>query len=776
MKKESFCEDWCFTLQSGETRTVTLPHDAMLEQGRSADAPSGRGEAFFLGDRYTYEKKFTAPESWKEQDVQLCFEGVMPNAQVYLNDAHIGGCQYGYSQFYVSLENLNYGASNCLRVEVDNTHQPNSRWYAGGGIYRPVWLLTAPKAHIQPDGVRITTLNYDPAEILVEVAHTGCADAVVQVEILREGQTVATATGEKNTFHIPNAALWDAEHPNLYQCDVTLEQGRAVLDSETVPFGIRKLAWDAEQGLTVNGKTVLLKGGCIHHDNGILGAKSYARSEWRRIRRMKEFGFNAVRSAHNPLCRAALEACDALGMYVMDESWDTWTKAKTPNDCSNGFAERYPTDSAQMVAKDYNHPSVVLYSIGNEVTEPATPEGVELGGQIVETLKALDATRPVTAGINLTLLLLATMENNPLESGDTPGSPQMDSTAFNKMVMEMGKHMTMAAATPPADQISTLILDKLDISGYNYAVSRYANEGTVHPGRIVVGSETYPIDLAETWPLVEQYPYIIGDFMWTAWDYLGEVGVGSWSYDDKAGFDKNYPWLLADTGALDILGNDNAEAGLASVVWGARTTPYIGIRPVNHPGIVPVMSIWRGSNALPSWAWSGCDGNNAEVEVYSAAPEVELLLNGVSLGRKATELCRAVFETKYTPGELKAVAYNADGTRTESILRSATGETRIRITPEGRARQNDILYLDIDLTGENGEVECNRDAQLSVSVTGGELLGFGSANPRTKESYLTGTYRTYYGRAQAVIRVLDSVLTVTVSGEGLESAVLELQV
>ncbi len=767
MEKKLFCQQWQFGKAGEAKRYLDLPHDAMQEQGRRADAPSGRSEAFFLGGKYEYEKTLFAPLEWAEQVAWLEFEGVYPNAKVLLNGKELGGCNYGYSQFRVELTGLRYGENNTITVLVDDEGHPNSRWYGGAGIYRPVHLITAPKHHIQPDGIRVTTLAYAPAEILVEVKHN-VPDGTANIEILLEGKVVAAGSGESCKIPIPDAKLWDAEHPKLYTCRVTVGE-----DQAETKFGIRKIEY-SRKGLFINGQQTLLKGGCVHHDHGILGARTYDVSEYRRIKRLKEFGFNAIRSAHNPLSRAALDACDELGMYVMDEAWDTWTNTKSPYDHGVDFLNNYQTDLELLVAKDYNHPCVIMYSIGNEVTEPAKPEGVELGEKLVAAVKALDTTRPVTAGINLTLMFLASLKNNPLDnasegSDHVKSQEKMDSTAYNKMVMGNGKKMTRAAGMGIIAGKSKPILDALDICGYNYAVSRYKKD---RKKRTIVGSETYCYELGEVWPLVEKYPHLIGDFMWTAWDYIGEVGIGSWSYAGDSAFDKQYPWLLADTGALDILGNDNAEAGLAAIVWDARTTPYIAVTPANRPGVTPIMAMWRGSNAIPHWSWQGCEGNAVDVEVYSKAPEVELFVNGASIGKEKTKHFKAVFHTTYVPGEVKAVAHHKDGTKTESVLRSATGETAVRIT---RENSGDVVYLAIDLTGANGEIECNADRELAVSVEGGELLAFGSANPCTEENYLSGSYTSYYGRAQAVVRVKDDTCRVTVTGAGLRTAAQELK-
>ena len=786
MKRQSFQKDWLFGREGEEKRTITLPHDAMQEEKRRGDAPSGTGGAFFPGGSYLYEKHFYAPETWKDGIQILEFESVYPKAEVCLNGKKIGGCSYGYSNFYVPLTELSYAAENVLQVQVDNTKVPNSRWYSGAGIYRPVWLWTGKKEHILLNSVRVTTLDYRTGKIRIDAETTkkDLQETELKFIVSANGKETAQAFGNHAELTIENPELWSAEHPFLYELKVFLMEGEEILDTYETTFGIRQISY-SDKGFFINGKSVLLKGGCIHHDNGILGSRSFAASEWRRIQRLKKFGFNAVRSAHNPLCKAALEACDALGMYVMDEAWDMWDKPKNKYDYALDFPENYESDLCQMTAKDYNHPSVVMYSIGNEVTEPSKPEGVALAEKLVQTVKKYDSTRPVTAGINLTLLMLASMgidltvSDSESAEQDREEKKNMNSTEYNKMVFEQGNSLVQASAAPAADQVSTPVLDLLDICGYNYAVPRYLMEKDLHPGRVIVGSETYAQDLAKTWKLVEEIPYVIGDFMWTAWDYLGEVGIGSWSYlYQESGFEKKYPWLLADTGALDILGNATAEAGMAAVVWQARKTPYLAVTPANHPGIEPVKAIWRGTNALPYWSYQGCDGNPTEIQVYAKAAETEVLVNGTSLGRKKMADETAVFETVYQKGTIEAVAYDELGNEMgRSRLQSAEGNLQIRIQREedpmkisGKEERDDekILYFSIDLVGENGEIECNADETLKVSVEGGELLAFGSANPRTEESFLDGVYRTYYGRSLAVIRANEAVVKVIVEGETLE--------
>lgn len=782
MKRISWNSDWKFSKQGEERQQIMLPHDAMLREGRMQDASSGSGGAFHVGGVYEYEKNFIVPEEWSDCDIFLELEGVMPHAEVLLNGKKIDSCEYGYRGFCVQMKDLLIGKENCIKVIADGSQLPNSRWYCGAGIYRPVWLWIGGKKHIAHDRIKVHTIDIDPAIIHVDTVHTG---GDINIEILYHGDVVATGAGESVDIPVPDAKLWSDETPELYQCRVKLLDEGIIVDEETVSFGIRTISWSSE-GLLVNGKRTLLRGGCIHHDNGILGAVSYDESEWRRIRILKETGFNAIRSAHNPAGRAVLEACDYYGMYVMDEAWDMWYNPKNANDYSRFFRENYVTDLRAMVNKDYNHPSVIMYSIGNELSEPAKSEGIAMAKKMVDILHEIDSTRAVTAGTNLMILLLNSMggemPKEPPNEGEKDPNPfhisAMDSTKYNEMVSELGQKMNLAAMTDGADKVTTPFLDTLDIAGYNYASGRYPNEGRLHPDRIVVGSETFPQELYANWEMVKKYPYLIGDFMWTAWDYLGEVGLGSWSYEsDAMSFYKGYPWLLAESGIYDILGHETAEVGMTSVIWGNRKTPYIGVVPANHPGVKVSKSMWRGSNALPYWSYANCSGNETEVEVYSDAHSVALYLNDEKVGESILSECKAVFPVSYMPGTLTAVAYDAQGNITgQHTLRSAQGKTGIKICPNNASKNTELVYVDILLTGENGEVECNADIELSINVEGGKLLGFGSANPRTEESFLSGKYKTYYGRSQAVIYPTRNKVTVTVSGSCLDTVSKSIEV
>lgn len=434
-----------------------------------------------------------------------------------------------------------------------------------------------------------------------------------------------------------------------------------------------------------------------------------------------------------------------------------------------------------MVSRDYNHPSVILYSIGNEVSEPGKEKGVETGKQIVEYIHKLDKNRLVTGGMNLMLMSnyakgKGQYDNVDQEEKKNDKEPKNTSLMFNVIASVVGTGMNKAANSDKVDAVVSPVLDALDIAGYNYASGRYPMEGTKHPNRVIFGSETFPQDIWKNWEMVKKFPYLVGDFMWTAWDYLGEAGIGAWSYTGGMPFNRPYPWVLAGTGVIDILGNPDASCRYAGTVWGLEKKPVIGVRPVNHPGVRVSKSVWRGTNAMESWAWKDCDGNKAEIEVYAQAAGVELLLNGKSLGKKKLKECKAMFNAKYTPGTLTAVAYEEGGKEiSRQELKSATGKICIAVKPEvTSAKSDEIVYVPVSLIGENGVVESNADRKLTVTVQGGELLAFGSANPCTEEQYHTGSFTTYYGRALAVVRVKEETTVIITDGSQMTTAVIAL--
>lgn len=756
MKKISFNDHW---MLNGEV--IELPHDAMIYEKRSKEASDG-GHGYFPGGTYTYTKSFTALKEWEGKNLLLEFEGIYRNATISLNGKVIGEHSYGYTGFTLPLTDLSYGEENILTVVADNSKTPNSRWYSGSGIYRPVWLYVGDQHSIPYDGVKIKTVSLDPVAIEVTV---NAADSIVT--ILDDEKVLYS--GLPGLINLPNAKLWSADHPNLYKCRVIC--GEDVVEEN---FGIRMIEW-SPKGFLINQEEVLLRGGCVHHDHGILGAACYDESEWRRVRILKEAGFNAIRSAHNPCSRAMLEACDYYGMYVMDESFDMWYNRKNMFDYGLDFETHWKEDTTEMVRKDYNHPCVILYSIGNEVAEPAESKGLDYGKQQIALIHELDSSRPVTCGLNLMIISRASKGQGIYQDGkqqttgkekqskDKEEKVQNGSLAFNIMAAMVGTSMNKAGNSPKVDALASPMIDALDIAGYNYGSGRYPLEEKLHPNRMLIGSETFPQDIYKNWEQVKKLPYLFGDFMWTSWDYLGEAGLGCWSYTGGMPFNRPYPWILSGSGVIDITGKPDGSCRYASTVWGLESTPRIAVRPVNHPGVRVSKSVWRGTNAIESWAWSGCEGNKAEVEVYSDAPMIELFLGGKSVGKKKVKECKATFKIRYASEKLTAVALNENGTRiSSSDLEPAIGNLHIRMEDE-ESRSN-IHYIPIEIVGENNVVESNADRNLQVSVTNGKLLAFGSANPCHEESYHSGSFSSYYGRALAIVKSNDTnTLPCTVS-------------
>lgn len=791
MKKIDFNRGW--TVQradSKEERTVSLPHDAMLYEKRGRAFPSGGSGAYFHGGKYIYRKKLKLNDELKGKIIYLSCDGVYQNATVKVNQNTVAVHPYGYTNFYVNLTAyLRQEEENEIEIIADNEKTPNSRWYSGSGIYRDVSLLAGEKLHILPDGIRIETVS----ETTVSVSVLSSAECETEVEILKEGETVVSGRGSDCKLVVPEARLWSNSDPYLYACRVQLKHQGEITDEETVLFGMRTLSW-GKDGLKVNGENVLLRGACIHHDNGVLGACGFMDAEYRRIRILKEAGFNAVRSSHNPISRFMLDACDKLGMYVMDETWDYWLVHKNPYDqAKETFSEWWKKDIDSVTGRDYNHPSVIMYSIGNEISELGTEEGRKLCREIAEYTKFKDPTRPVTCGINLMLASMAAKgggiygeKKNGKENKN--GSQSMDSmptsTFYNMLMNKMGGIIDKMASKPAADKICEQLFPMLDIMGYNYATSRYEKEG--QSGRCFVGSETLPQSLYKNWELVKRIPNLIGDFIWTGWDYLGETGLGTIRYIDRKTGENVFPGLpiLSGSGVIDICGFKRPETVWNKFIWGMQAEPAIAVEPVIYGKCKRGASMWRITDGVESWSWEGCEGYRANITVYGKGKRSELYCNEKKVGSASIKGYKAVFKKiPYVPGKLMAVTYDEAGCETgRKELTSAVGKTSIRLICDRqtlRANGQDLAFVQIELTGENGEVKSAADQTLWVKTEGaGQMQGFGSAVPNTQNSFLEGKYRTYYGRALLVVRAgyTPGEIRAVVGGDGLREQEIKLKV
>lgn len=770
-------KDWLFCKEGGVPVETDLPHDAMLAEPRDRTCRNGVNTGYFPGGRYQYEKRFVLNEENIGKSIVLHFEGVYQNCRVYLNGLEVGVYHYGYTAFDVDISDAVRAGENTLCVTVDNSLEPNCRWYSGSGIYRPVTMYIRDRIHISQ--VHLETVNIHPAKVSVDVITTAPCSAVVEIY---DGEKLVSS-GTPGVLEIPNAQLWSAESPFLYRILVKTDT-----DEQEHLFGIRKLCWNAKNGLTVNGQQVLLRGGCVHHDHGVLGACEYPDAEERRIRILKENGFNAVRISHNPASQIMLDVCDRLGMYVMNETFDGWYIPKTYHDYSRRFASDWRSDVTAMVESSRNHPSVIMYSIGNEVSETAAPKGVAVCKELTEFVHSLDHTRPVTAGVNVLLNVYSNMGMGVYrDKGDYKPEPlprkrgyrekKTGSAFFNAMTQKLGKLMFFMAAGNRGDKACRGAADSLDILGLNYASSRYDPDVRKYPERMMVGAETMAADLPYNWERVKKYPQLIGDFVWAAWDYLGESCMG-WTYESYKGLP-----LLANQGMIDITGKPLASMAFMQVVWGLRKEPFIGVRPLNHTKEAPCKGSWQFTDAIDSWNWPGFEGTKAVIEVYAPGERVRLLLNGRELGTKKLKNFKAVFRTSYAPGALAVEALDESGKVLSTFsLSSGNREIHIRAVPEKpvlKANGTDLCYLPVEFTDGTGKLLPAIEQQVELTVEGAvSLIGFGSALYNTNESFRQNHYRTYRGRVLAVLKAENKPgkAAVTIKSAGMEPVTIHLEV
>ena len=769
--------------------TVRLPHDAMLAEPRSADAAGGAELAYFEGGAYVYRTVWVAdvdPETFPL--VAIRFEGVQGDAQVLVNGTRVGVIRSGYVEFEFPIETaIRWGQPNEILVEVDNTKQPASRWYPGSGLYRPVHLVLRPRTYFANDGVRLRTRSATAAGATISVDYTiehGDDAVEATFELVHEGVVAATGRGDGRqgtvTMTVWDPLLWSAETPHLYELVSQVRVADSVVDERRERVGLRTVSVDAKQGLLINGTPVTLAGACIHHDNGPLGAATHRAAEYRRIRLLKEAGFTAIRSAHNPMSRHLLDACDEFGLYVLDELADYWFVRKSAHDASGTFRDTWREDADRMVEKDRNRPSVIMYASGNEIPETATAEGVTLTREITQYLHSIDPDRPVTVAINLFLNTLVSIGQSPFKQAEQGEKALAGSTEANVMINQIGRMMDVVSRLPRADKATRDAFAEVDVAGYNYGIGRYRRDVRAYPNRVILGSETLPVDVPRAWKLATEHPAIIGDFVWAGWEYLGEAGVAVWVPGKRAGLSKPYPYLIAGPGMFDLIGRPDITLRLAQAAWGRLPAPAIGVRPVNLSGTPMVRSAWRTTDAVESWSWRGCEGRKAQVEVYCADDEVELFLNGRRIGRRRTGQRKgflARFTVPYQPGTLTAVAYR-DGVETSrTSLTSATGPVRLDVTGKSRivADGADLIFADISLVDDAGVVEMLADEPVEVTVSGpGELIGFGTAAPATTESFLSASRTTFRGRALAVIRSTGEPGQITVTATARTSGSAEL--
>jgi beta-galactosidase len=724
-------------------------------------SPGGASTGHVLGGTGWYRKHFKLDPADAGKAVSVRFDGVYMDAEFWVNGQSLGVHPYGYTSFAFDLTpRLNpAGQENLLAVKVRNEGK-NSRWYSGSGIYRHVWLTVTDPLHFALWGVQVTTPEVSAERALVRIAATAegpglGGDVSVRTrligpngKVVKSGQSSALSQGAagataEQAIDLPSPQLWSQATPRLYTAEAELVTGGTVRDRSVAVFGIRKVEVDAERGLRLNGQPIKLKGGCVHHDNGPLGSAAIDRAEERRVELLKANGFNAIRTSHNPPSPAFLDACDRLGMLVIDEAFDQWEEGKNPEDYHRFFKEWSGRDIAAMVRRDRNHPSVILWSIGNEIHERFTRP--DLAERLRHAVLADDPTRPITAAI--------------CDTWDWPGRDW--------------------------DKISDPAFEHLDVGGYNYLPNKYESDHARNPRRVIVATESFPMDAFHCWAMVEKHPYVIGDFVWTALDYLGEAGLGHTVLDNQ----KNpqlmpWPWFNAWCGDIDICGFKKAQSFYRDVVWG-RSQIEVAVHTPLPPGRTEKVSAWGWPDELPSWSWPVEKDTPMKVAVYSRCDKVRLELNGKPVGEKqvseSTKLT-ARFDIPYAPGTLRAVGF-INGQEAASVaLQSAGPPKKLRLTvdrPDLRADRNDLAYVTVEVVDAAGERVTSAAVPVRFTVSGdGELAAVGSANPCAPASFRAPERTTFEGRCLAILRPTGQPgrIVLKAEAEGLSPATVKVRV
>jgi len=776
MKRVSLDEGWRFTLSDQKAgavrhlddsswRRVDLPHDWSIECPRRADAPTGPSGGYAQEGIGWYRRHFHVPAAWKGKRVLVEFEGVYRDAEVWLNGHALGVHPYGYTSFHMDLTPfLAFEEENLLAVQVCNTPAGHTRWYSGSGIYRHVWLRIADPVHLAPWGLWAVTRSIEKRTAHLEVAapvenHDESETSLtVRWRLLDpDGRVAAEARSDaitvpaggsveaRQTLTVRSCRLWSPETPHLYRIEAELVQDRRVLDRDGVAVGIRTLALEPEVGFRLNGETIKMRGGCVHHDCGPLGAAAVDRAEERKVERLKANGFNAVRCAHNPPSPAFLDACDRLGMMVIDEAFDCWRAGKNPFDYHRWFDRWWLTDLDSMVLRDRHHPAVVAWSIGNELIERDKPEGAPIARRLADRIRQLDPTRPITAGI-----------------------------------CDVWEKERRWEATDP-------VFDVLDLCGYNYRLDVYERDHQRFPRRLMAATESFPPQQFEYWKAVERYPWVVGDFVWTAWDYLGEAGIGHVRFADAVNppFLPGWPYTVANCGDLDLCGHKRPQSYYRDVLWGRAERPVIVVHPPVPEGMTVVVSQWGWEDVRFSWNWPGHEGKTFKVEVYFNSDEIELLLNGRSIGRApAGEAARyrALFDVPYEPGELRAVAWRGGKAIAVGRLVTAGAPSRLRLTPDRRSLRpdrNDLAFVDVELVDRRGIRIPDASEEILFSVQGpGRIAAVANADPTNAEPFRGHSHRLWRGRALAVVQPTGRRGTITLRAitDGLPAATVSLAV
>ena len=767
MKKYSLNHHWQFTegeLRNplmmnllGGWRKCSLPHDCQILKPRDPHSPAADNEGWTQGAAVFYKKEFVLEPECAGKRCWLEFEGIAGVCEIWVNGKYLAKHRNPYTGVIAEVTKLVHPGENVVQVHVDSRMKPNSRWYVGTGLYRRVWLHLGEQAAVLPETLHAATkaLEGSRAVLGVTAGLTAPADAVTFSVRDKHGAVLAEAVGQldgttaRAELTVEGITPWHPDTPELYTVEAAVTAG-GITDTTAVRTGIRTISVDPANGFRLNGVPMKLKGGCIHHDLGSLGAAGHKAAELRRVRILKENGFNALRGAHNPFGPAFYEACDELGMLVIEEAFDEWVLGRTDFGLHITFEESWERDLEDMIRRDYNHPSIVMWSTGNEVEErDGSVDGYAWSRRLADKVRGLDSTRPVSASACSLFV----------EYTQRPG-PGADRGVTGNQALNMA-YDAFAEGRDLWGPATAEYFAPLDVAGYNYKTARYEYDHEKFPDRVIYGSESYPRAALQSWQATQRSPHVIGDFVWTAWEYIGEVGGGRWEVtDEERPGDAKYPWLLAYQGDIDLLGNKRPQSYYLDFVWKRGNGPKLFCLPPKLVGKHIARLSWGWLPVRRSYTFPGQEGQSVEVHVYADADEVELLQNGVSMGRlpctEAQEYT-AVFTVPYAPGRLEAVAYTGGAETGRDMLQTAEETAALVVIADGPALAgdgDDLAFVTIRALDADGIHVFDEAGEVTVKVTGGELLALGAADPKPDRTLLFAgdSCPMFEGTAMAVIR------------------------
>lgn len=757
--------DWKFALndQPGADRSefndskwrlLDVPHDFSIEHPFDSTAATGGGGGYTYSGIGWYRKHFKTEPGFSGRKIGILFDGVYRNSEVWINGHYLGICPYGYSSFYYDLtQHLNpVGKENIIAVKVNTTEQPNSRWYTGSGIYRHVWLVAKNKMHIDQWGVfaRTVEANNDKAsvDISIELSNENKVDqsCTVITKLIDASGKEAGSTESKlkakpgvaqkieQNISINRPALWSIEQPNLYRLQVEIRSDGKVIDQYVSPFGIRTFRFDPNKGFSLNGKHVKLKGVNNHHDGGPLGAAVLNGTYKRRLQILKSMGCNAIRMSHNPPAPELLAYADSMGFVVIDEIFDEWMDGKTKGGYASQFEKWYERDVANWIRRDRNHPSIIAWSIGNEVREQYNKENaLKITKMLTDATHEYDNTRPIT-------------------------------TASNEILNVNSSGMA----------------DMLDIVGYNYQEAYYKPDHEKYLNRVIFGSETviYPYHPGTCWQLrsYEQWldgqlkDYVAGEFLWMGFDYMGESGIGE--VGTGCEFWKIWPgWPLrgASCGVIDMCGFPKPAYWFRKALWNDEPMVHISVQTDKSARDKELCSFWNWPKVETHWNHN-MKGDTLAVHVYTNVPEVELKLNGKSLGVREWDLKNEAFlfwEVPYEPGKLEAIGKTADGKTVSFAIQTAGEPAKIVLSPDKKilkANRQDLSYVSAQVVDANGVPVPFANNMISFEVTGAsKLSAVGNGNQQSHTALKGNKMEAWQGKCLAIVQSTNKKGEITIT-------------